>query len=116
MLLLPFSHGGKGEKPVDLVLSCVDNFEARMAINTVRALFHFDVLNFLFLFYFNSICNRTWIMGKIGLCVNLKGTSLLHQIGPKLLEIVTTFQNLLYNMKVHLSFRCTKNWLSLAPI
>lgn len=28
------SHGGKGEKPVDLVLSCVDNFEARMAINT----------------------------------------------------------------------------------
>ena len=30
------SHGGKGEKPVDLVLSCVDNFEARMAINTVR--------------------------------------------------------------------------------
>lgn len=23
-------------KPVDLVLSCVDNFEARMAINTVR--------------------------------------------------------------------------------
>lgn len=26
--------GGLGEKPVDLVLSCVDNFEARMAINT----------------------------------------------------------------------------------
>ena len=30
------SHGGIEEgKPVDLVLSCVDNFEARMAINTV---------------------------------------------------------------------------------
>ncbi|XP_051538175.1 ubiquitin-like modifier-activating enzyme 5 isoform X1 [Myxocyprinus asiaticus] len=29
------SHGGlEEEKPVDLVLSCVDNFEARMAINT----------------------------------------------------------------------------------
>ncbi|XP_072307046.1 ubiquitin-like modifier-activating enzyme 5 [Eucyclogobius newberryi] len=29
------SHGGLDEgKPVDLVLSCVDNFEARMAINT----------------------------------------------------------------------------------
>lgn len=26
--------GGLSEKPVDLVLSCVDNFEARMAINT----------------------------------------------------------------------------------
>ena len=36
---LCFSHGGKGEKPVDLVLSCVDNFEARMAINTVRTPF-----------------------------------------------------------------------------
>lgn len=31
-----FSHGGKEENAVDLVLSCVDNFEARMAINTVR--------------------------------------------------------------------------------
>lgn len=30
------SLGGMEEgKPVDLVLSCVDNFEARMAINTV---------------------------------------------------------------------------------
>ncbi|XP_064646542.1 ubiquitin-like modifier-activating enzyme 5 [Lineus longissimus] len=29
------SHGHlRGDKPVDLVLSCVDNFEARMAINT----------------------------------------------------------------------------------
>jgi len=37
--ILCFSHGGKGDKPVDLVLSCVDNFEARMAINTVRGLF-----------------------------------------------------------------------------
>lgn len=36
MTFLPsFSHGGKDEKTVDLVLSCVDNFEARMAINTV---------------------------------------------------------------------------------
>lgn len=26
--------GGLGEKSVDLVLSCVDNFEARMTINT----------------------------------------------------------------------------------
>lgn len=34
-----FSHGGLEEgKPVDLVLSCVDNFEARMAINTVSSL------------------------------------------------------------------------------
>lgn len=33
------SHGGLQEgKPVDLVLSCVDNFEARMAINTVSGL------------------------------------------------------------------------------
>lgn len=32
-----FSNGALEEgKPVDLVLSCVDNFEARMAINTVR--------------------------------------------------------------------------------
>lgn len=31
------SNGALEEgKPVDLVLSCVDNFEARMAINTVR--------------------------------------------------------------------------------
>ena len=31
------SHGGLGkpDKPVDLALSCVDNFEARMAINQV---------------------------------------------------------------------------------
>lgn len=29
------SHGGFDDKPVDLVLSCVDNYEARMAINTV---------------------------------------------------------------------------------
>ena len=43
---LCFSHGGKGEKPVDLVLSCVDNFEARMAINTVRT--PFCCLFFLF--------------------------------------------------------------------
>ncbi|KAK7118188.1 hypothetical protein R3I94_021880 [Phoxinus phoxinus] len=28
------SHGGLEGKPVDLILSCVDNFEARMAINT----------------------------------------------------------------------------------
>ena len=36
--LVPFllSNGNlKGDGPVDLVLSCVDNFEARMAINTV---------------------------------------------------------------------------------
>ena len=34
-----FSNGALEEgKPVDLVLSCVDNFEARMAINTVRPL------------------------------------------------------------------------------
>ncbi|XP_078344173.1 ubiquitin-like modifier-activating enzyme 5 isoform X2 [Oculina patagonica] len=32
--LCRISHGGKDEKAVDLVLSCVDNFEARMAINT----------------------------------------------------------------------------------
>ncbi|KAF3836602.1 hypothetical protein F7725_029160 [Dissostichus mawsoni] len=34
-LLCPLSFGGLEEgKPVDLILSCVDNFEARMAINT----------------------------------------------------------------------------------
>lgn len=54
--VLLFSHGGKDEKPVDLVLSCVDNFEARMAINTVSEHFaifvpyqisrHIEVLNF----------------------------------------------------------------------
>lgn len=32
--LCRISRGGKGETHVDLVLSCVDNFEARMAINT----------------------------------------------------------------------------------
>ena len=30
------SKGGMDGKPVDLVLSCVDNFEARMAINQVK--------------------------------------------------------------------------------
>lgn len=36
ILLCLLSHGGLEEgKPVDLILSCVDNFEARMAINTV---------------------------------------------------------------------------------
>jgi hypothetical protein len=29
------AHGGKEGKPVDLVLGCVDNFEARVAINRV---------------------------------------------------------------------------------
>lgn len=29
-----FSKGNLSDGPVDLVLSCVDNFEARMAINT----------------------------------------------------------------------------------
>ncbi|KAK3708372.1 hypothetical protein QZH41_014831, partial [Actinostola sp. cb2023] len=32
--LCRLSHGGFDDKPVDLVLSCVDNYEARMAINT----------------------------------------------------------------------------------
>ncbi|EDO37275.1 predicted protein, partial [Nematostella vectensis] len=32
--LARISHGGFDNKAVDLVLSCVDNFEARMAINT----------------------------------------------------------------------------------
>lgn len=34
-----FSHAGLGKsnRPVDLALSCVDNFEARMAINQVGA-------------------------------------------------------------------------------
>lgn len=32
--LCRISHGGKEDRKVDLVLSCVDNFEARMAINT----------------------------------------------------------------------------------
>lgn len=40
-----FSNGGLQEgKCVDLVLSCVDNFEARMAINTV------GIMHFMFLF------------------------------------------------------------------
>lgn len=34
-LYLLFSKGGKDGTSVDLVLSCVDNFEARMAVNTV---------------------------------------------------------------------------------
>lgn len=39
---LCFSNGGiEDGKPVDLVLSCVDNFEARMAINTVGSQFIF---------------------------------------------------------------------------
>lgn len=38
MILCLLSYGGLEEgKPVDLILSCVDNFEARMAINTVSA-------------------------------------------------------------------------------
>lgn len=38
IILCLLSHGGLEEgTPVDLVLSCVDNFEARMAINTVSA-------------------------------------------------------------------------------
>ena len=38
MILCLLSCGGLEEgKPVDLILSCVDNFEARMAINTVSA-------------------------------------------------------------------------------
>lgn len=32
-------NGGLQGKSVDLVLSCVDNFEARMAINMVRYIF-----------------------------------------------------------------------------
>jgi len=41
-LLCCCSHAGLGEadKPVDLVLSCVDNFEARMAINQVEFVLH----------------------------------------------------------------------------
>ena len=37
-LLFHLSEGGlkMAGKPVDLVLSCVDNFEARMAINQVE--------------------------------------------------------------------------------
>lgn len=34
-MLLICSKGGKDGKSVNLVLSCVDNFEARMAVNTV---------------------------------------------------------------------------------
>lgn len=38
ILFVFLSQGGLEDgKPVDLVLSCVDNFEARMAINTVSA-------------------------------------------------------------------------------
>lgn len=44
-VLCVFSQGGLEEgKPVDLVLSCVDNFEARMAINAVS----FDILIFTY--------------------------------------------------------------------
>ena len=35
MFSLPSNGGLEEGKPVDLVLSCVDNFEARMTINTV---------------------------------------------------------------------------------
>lgn len=34
-LLILSRNGGLKEGPVDLVLSCVDNFEARMTINAV---------------------------------------------------------------------------------
>ena len=45
MAFLFYRKGGlKEDCPVDLVLSCVDNFEARMAINTVSNLVFF--LNF----------------------------------------------------------------------
>lgn len=38
IVLMCFRSGGlAGDSPVDLVLSCVDNFEARMAINTVSS-------------------------------------------------------------------------------
>ena len=32
--LIPISRGGKSDKKIDLVLSCVDNYSARMTINT----------------------------------------------------------------------------------
>jgi len=37
-LLKRIAHGGKDGKAVNLVLSCVDNFEARVAINQVQAI------------------------------------------------------------------------------
>jgi len=50
-----FSNGALEEgKPVDLVLSCVDNFEARMAINTVRPL-------------------KAWIRGSLSSPINNAG-------------------------------------------
>lgn len=45
-------HGGlKDDNPVDLVLSCVDNFEARMTINKACNLLG-QVCFFFLLFYF----------------------------------------------------------------
>ena len=41
-------------------------------------------------------------------------SNLYQQIAPKLLELITRFQNLLYNIKI--SLKCTKNWVSLMPI
>lgn len=40
-----------GSKPVDLVLSCVDNFEARMAINEVC-----NELDQVFIMVHNGTC------------------------------------------------------------
>lgn len=55
------SYGGLEEgKPVDLVLSCVDNFEARMAINTVSAapvhIIHYDLYVLLLQIVFMLSC------------------------------------------------------------
>ena len=52
MYLSSFSHGGKDGQAVNLVLSCVDNFEARMAINTVRFMLFVSVA-------FKILCNST---------------------------------------------------------
>lgn len=56
-------HGGLvAGQPVDMVLSCVDNYEARMAINQVRSLSYMflllEIRNLEICFNFFQACNE----------------------------------------------------------
>ena len=52
-------NGGLDGKPVDLVLSCVDNFEARMAINMVSYAFISNQKFELVIDAYKNIYNQT---------------------------------------------------------
>ena len=54
-----------GSKPVDLVLSCVDNFEARMAINQVCNELDQVSCNYFFMFYIHTYM-YIGVVGKRG--------------------------------------------------